>query len=241
MKLQVKARQLVTVGIALSVAYTILPYSLSRGCGFRVVKRVPVTSKVALTFDDGPDPVYTPRVLDLLRENSVKATFFVVGKKAEQHPDLIKRMHREGHQLGMHNYVHRSNWLMSPWKIRKGIEETANVIDALTGVRPTYYRPPWGMLTAYEFLRCRDLTIVLWSIMAEDWKVEGGGDKIKTHLARVTDGDIILLHDSDETFGAEHGAPENTISALKEVVPILKQNGLRFVRLDELVVRDPLI
>ncbi|WJH35220.1 polysaccharide deacetylase family protein [Paenibacillus sp. CC-CFT747] len=71
--------------------------------------------QIALTFDDGPDPVYTPRLLDLLKERGIRATFFVLGSKAEKHPDLIRRMHEEGHQIGIHNYTHLSNWLMTPW------------------------------------------------------------------------------------------------------------------------------
>ncbi|MGE1114578.1 polysaccharide deacetylase family protein [Priestia megaterium] len=150
--------------------YTVIPYFLSRGLGVNVVKRGRDLSKIAFTFDDGPNPVYTPILLDLLKKNEVKATFFVVGTKAEKYPELIQRMHNEGHLIGIHNYVHHSNWFMSPWKVRNGLKNTAKVIKSIAGVTPIYYRPPWGMLNLFDFMRRGKYKIILWSIMAEDWR-----------------------------------------------------------------------
>jgi peptidoglycan/xylan/chitin deacetylase (PgdA/CDA1 family) len=214
--------------------YTVIPYFLSRGLGLKVLKRGDDPAKIAFTFDDGPDPIYTPILLDLLKKNEIKATFFVVGSKAEKHPELIQRMHQEGHLIGIHNYVHHSNWFMSPWKVRKGLEDTAAIIETITGVRPIYYRPPWGTLNLFDFIKSDPYKMILWSIMAEDWRTSGGSEKIKQRLAGIKGGDIILLHDCGETPGAELDAPRNTINALKDVLKTVKTKGFTPVRVDEL-------
>lgn len=215
--------------------YTVIPYFLSRSLGVNVVKRGRDLSKIAFTFDDGPNPVYTPILLDLLKKNEVKATFFVVGTKAEKYPELIQRMHNEGHLIGIHNYAHHSNWFMSPWKVRKGLKNTAKVIKSITGVTPIYYRPPWGMLNLFDFIRRGKYKIILWSIMAEDWRTSGGSEKIKQRLANIKGGDVILLHDCGDTLGAESEAPRNTINALRDVLKTVKTKGFTCVRVDELV------
>lgn len=215
--------------------YTVVPYILSRGLGMKVFKRGSESSKIAFTFDDGPDPIYTPMLLDLLKDNEVKATFFVVGSKAGKHPGLIRRMHQEGHLIGIHNYVHHTNWFMSPWKVRKGLEDTARIIENITGVRPIYYRPPWGMLNLFDFVKRSKYKIILWSIMAEDWRTTGGSEKIKNRLSNIEGGDVILLHDCGDTPGAELDAPRNTINALKDVLITVKTQGFTCVTVDELV------
>ena len=216
--------------------YTVIPYLLSRGLGLKIFKKGKDPSKIAFTFDDGPDPIYTPILLDLLKKDEVEATFFVVGSKAEKHPELIRRMHQEGHLIGIHNFVHHSNWLMTPWKVRKGLEDTAKIIENITGVRPVYYRPPWGMLNLFDFFRRGTYKIILWSVMAEDWRTSGGSEKIKNRLlSNIKGGDIILLHDCGDTPGAELDAPRNTINALKDVFKQVKVKGLRCVRIDELL------
>jgi len=221
--------------VFLILLYTVIPYILSRGLGLKVCKRGSDQEKIAFTFDDGPDPNYTPILLDLLKKNKVKATFFVVGYKAEKHPELIKRMHQEGHLIGIHNYIHRSNWLMSPWKVRKGLEDTAKIIEHFTGEKPIFYRPPWGMLNLLDFIKKGKYKIILWSIMAQDWRTSGGSDKIKHRLSNIKGGDVILLHDCGDTLGAEIEAPRNTINALKDVLKTVEKRGFTCVRVDDLV------
>lgn len=131
--------------------YTIIPTLMVRLFGIGVYKRGTSKQPIALTFDDGPDPEYTPLLLDLLKKHNIKVTFFVLGRKAEQYPDLIQRMHSEGHLVGIHNYVHWSNALMSPKKVREQVNKTANVIDRIIGKRTFYYRPPWGVINLFDF------------------------------------------------------------------------------------------
>ncbi|MEI4831395.1 polysaccharide deacetylase family protein [Bacillus sp. FJAT-53711] len=215
--------------------YWFVPYIFTRGFGIGVLKRKDSSAKIAFTFDDGPNPIYTPQLLDLLKINNIKATFFVVGSKAEQYPELIERMHAEGHLIGMHNYVHKSNWIMAPWTIRRYLRKSASIIEKITGERPIYYRPPWGLLNLFDFFLMKKYKIILWSVMAEDWSSKGGSEKVKKRLLRdIKNGDVILLHDCGKTFGADEDAPMNTIDALKDVFKELSSRGMSCVRMDEL-------
>jgi peptidoglycan-N-acetylglucosamine deacetylase len=144
-------------------------------------------------------------------------------------------MHKEGHLIGIHNYIHRSNWVMAPRTVRKELDHCAQIIEGITGVRPLYYRPPWGLLNIFDFLLKGNYKIVLWSLMVGDWRSSGGSQKVKNRLlANIKKGDIILLHDSGDTFGADSNAPLNTIKALKEVLSELVIHGYSCVRIDEL-------
>lgn len=195
--------------------------------------------QVAFTFDDGPHPVYTPQLLDLLKKFQVKATFFVLGSKAAQYPELILRMHREGHLIGIHNYRHYPNAFMTPKQICQQIDQTAEIVMQITGERPSYYRPPWGILNFFDLWIHQDFHIVLWSVMAGDWKRRGGSSKVKKRLIRrLKDGSIFLLHDSGETFGADVDAPENTLQALREFLNFVLNEGYQCVRIDTMLGRN---
>jgi peptidoglycan/xylan/chitin deacetylase (PgdA/CDA1 family) len=219
----------------LLVIYWFLPYILTSCFGIGVLKRKASSSKIAFTFDDGPNPLYTPKLLDLLKMNNIKATFFVVGSKAEKYPELIARMQEEGHLVGIHNYVHKSNWVMFPWEIRNDLRKSASIIEKITGKRPMYYRPPWGLITLFDFLLMKQYKIILWSKMAEDWRSKGGSEKVEKRLLKnIKNGEIILLHDCGETLGADVDAPTNTINALKTVFKEISSRGMTGVRIDEL-------
>ncbi|MFB6468134.1 polysaccharide deacetylase family protein [Cytobacillus sp. Hz8] len=222
--------------LSLLILYTIVPYILSFGFGFQIFRRNKSSNKIAFTFDDGPDEIYTPILLDLLKKYHIKATFFVLGSKAEKHPDLIKRMHQEGHLIGVHNYIHRSNWVMAPWSVRRQLEHCETIIKEITGVKPIYYRPPWGLMNIFDYFLRGKFKIILWSLMVGDWRSTGGSQKVKNRLlSKIKKGDIILLHDSGDTLGADSNAPINTIKALKEVLNELVSKGYSCVRIDELL------
>ncbi|MBG9737614.1 polysaccharide deacetylase family protein [Paenibacillus alvei] len=223
------------------IIYMGLPFLLTRICGwgvFRKARRKRARRHIAFTFDDGPDPDYTPELLDLLRERGVKATFFVLGSKAEKYPELVKRMHEEGHQIGIHNYTHMPNWIMSPRNIRREhVERSADIIERITGERPTFYRPPWGILNIGDlFLLRKSYRVVLWSIIARDWKLDTGKRNLRKLLSeRIEPGAVIVLHDSGDTFGADREAPKQMITVLREVLSETNQRGLKCVRTDELL------
>lgn len=216
-------------------AYAIVPTLITR-IGLGVYKEGHTEHEIAFTFDDGPDPLYTPHLLDLLKKHGIKATFFVVGSKAEAFPELIGRMHREGHLIGIHNYKHFPNWLLSPRQVRRQLQRSVNAIEQLTGERPTYYRPPWGLLTFFDLLLRKQFQIVLWSVMVGDWSSKPGNEAIRTRLLKlIKAGSVIVLHDSGETFGADFDAPLHMLHALDEVLMDVCSKGYKCVRLDELL------
>ncbi|MDF2713842.1 MAG: polysaccharide deacetylase family protein [Paenibacillus sp.] len=223
--------------VLIAVAYTIVPWVATRIFSIGVFRRGKVSNQVALTFDDGPDPVYTPLLLDLLRKHEAKATFFVLGSKAERHAGLIERIHQEGHQIGIHNYSHKSNWFQFPWNVRrKQADRSANIVASITGSKPIFYRPPWGILNLFDLMTLKPYTVVLWSVMPKDWRSRIGKTKLKIRLMNgIKEGAIVLLHDSGETFGADRDAPAHMLNALDEVLTSMRQRGLKPVRVDELM------
>ncbi|MCZ8512231.1 polysaccharide deacetylase family protein [Paenibacillus filicis] len=219
--------------------YTIIPTFVVRLFGVGVYKRGTAGRGIALTFDDGPDPQYTPLLLDMLRRKQIRATFFVLGSKAERYPELIRRMHEEGHLVGVHNYVHWANALMTPKKVRAQLDYSVQVIERIIGERPIYYRPPWGIINLFDFLLLKQFRMILWSIIVGDWRSSGGKHKIKRRLlSRLKDGAVILLHDSGETFGANEDAPTYMLEALDEFIGEALSRGYDFLRIDERMSLD---
>ncbi|CAM2847664.1 polysaccharide deacetylase family protein [Paenibacillus sediminis] len=216
--------------------YAFIPGMMSRLFGFRVFKKGKSAGHFALTFDDGPDPRYTPLLLDLLKKYDAKATFFVVGAHAEKNPDLIKRIHDEGHLLGVHNYLHKTNWLMRPATVKKHIKQTRDIIHSITGNDTPYYRPPWGIVNLFDIARKRDVQIVLWSRMFSDWRSRVGADRLtKRMLKKLRGGEVFLLHDCGTTVGANQEAPEQMLIALERVLEEANRKGLQSVRIDKLM------
>lgn len=220
----------------ISSFYAFIPGMISRIFGYRVFRKGIGRTSFALTFDDGPDPRYTPILLDLLKRYDAKATFFVVGAHAEQNPEIIKRMHDEGHLIGIHNYVHKTNWLMRPATVRRQIQRTDDIIYGITGQRSTYYRPPWGIVNLFDFSKRRQVQIVLWSAMFGDWKEKLGADRLTDKLiSRLNPGEVMLLHDCGNTLGADPNAPEHMLVALERMLQEARNRGLNSVRIDEMI------
>jgi peptidoglycan/xylan/chitin deacetylase (PgdA/CDA1 family) len=165
--------------------------------------------RITLTFDDGPDPITTPAVLDVLRDYHIKATFFVIGARAEQHPELIERMVGEGHALGNHTYYHRDLTKLAPESMQRELQDTQAVIDRALGghYRITLFRPPCGApynteidkLPAFQkAMREQQMYPVMWTIDPHDWALGGQPESIIAHLSQSTPqaGGVILLHDT---------------------------------------------
>ncbi|WP_419889799.1 polysaccharide deacetylase family protein [Paenibacillus xylanexedens] len=220
----------------LSSFYAFIPSLISRFFGFRVFRRGRSDTQFALTFDDGPDPHYTPRLLDLLRQHQAKATFFVVGEHAASHPELIQRIHDEGHLIGIHNYIHKTNWLMRPRTVRDQIQRTGQIIHEVTGVKTCYYRPPWGIMNLFDFFSKKERKIVLWSSMFEDWRSRVGAQRLTERMLKeLRGGEVMLLHDRGTTLGADAHAPEQMLQALEVVLQEAERLGLQSVRVDTLM------
>ncbi|GIO40246.1 polysaccharide deacetylase family protein [Paenibacillus apis] len=220
----------------ISSLYAFIPGLITRIFGFRVFRRGISKEYFSLTFDDGPDPQYTPELLDLLKRYDAKATFFVVGSNAERHPELLKRMHEEGHLIGIHNYVHKTNWLMGPAEVKRQIQKTGKVILDATGVRTHFYRPPWGIVNLFDFAKRNETQIVLWSAIFSDWRVKIGADKLtKRMLKKLRGGEVFLLHDCGATLGANMTAPREMLIALERVLKEARDRGLNSIRIDEMI------
>ncbi|MBB6452650.1 peptidoglycan/xylan/chitin deacetylase (PgdA/CDA1 family) [Salirhabdus euzebyi] len=184
-------------------------------------------NNVALTFDDGPDPRFTPQILDLLKEYNVKATFFVMGARAAAYPDLVKRIIDEGHIVANHTYWHPN--LVEQGDIatlEREVTRTENTLNDIIGYRTKLFRAPYGFLynELVEKLADMNYTVVGWTVDSLDWQ-ELTPDRIAYNvLSQIHPGAIILMHD-----GAEwEGDRTNTIKSLREIIPTLKEQGFTF-------------
>ncbi|NPV28779.1 MAG: polysaccharide deacetylase family protein [Firmicutes bacterium] len=177
--------------------------------------------RIALTFDDGPDPRVTPLVLDLLARQGVSATFFLVARKAREHPDLVRAIVREGHEVGSHGMNHLPFWLLPPGRTRFEIKEAAECLRKLTGQPVRCFRPPWGSfnLAAPFYAEQEAQKIVLWTLDSCDWFFLTPGRLILNRVLRqVREGSVILFHDG-------RGAGR-TGTALLEALPLLLEKLL---------------
>lgn len=180
---------------------------------------------IALTFDDGPHSVYTAQILDFLKQQDVKATFFVLGVKAKQNRKLIKRMRDEGHQIGSHGYDHESFTKLSNSALEKQIAKTDEIIKEITGKRPSMIRPPRGKVDS-RVKSVIDRPLIFWSVDPKDWDTRDA-QKVTSHvIKRAKAGDIILLHD----------IRKHTVKAVKAIIPALKKEGFAFVTVEDLLI-----
>ena len=186
---------------------------------------------ICLTFDDGPDPVYTQKILDVLADYDVKATFFVLGEAAEQFPHLVEKMLSAGHNVGNHTYSHRHPWLISSERAKYEVIQASRVINDIIGSAPRWFRPPFGRLRAAMRKQAHDegMTTVLWSHSIIDWGVLGTEAGICRRLDQIQAGDIVLMHDGKR----EHNHPEITFRCLPKFLRSLSNKSLIACNLDE--------
>ncbi len=186
--------------------------------------------RVALTFDDGPHPRYTPEILDILREYGICATFFVVGTNAEFYPSLVLREVNEGHEIGNHtsNHFHTAN--LSREELEKDVRSCQETITKITGKAPGLFRPPEGVCTknVQNIAEKMDLTVVLWSVDTRDWAHTPPCEIVKNIRKNTRDGSIILMHDFI-------GKNSPTPAALRQVLPLLLESGFEFVTVSSLI------
>ena len=181
--------------------------------------------RIALTFDDGPHPIYTPQMLELLKEEQVPATFFLLGENVELYGDVVKEIAKEGHLIGNHTYHHVQITSLSLEEACKEIQETSDLIEELTGTGTEYVRPPFG--TWNEELEERlDLIPVMWSIDTKDWTTQNVDWIVRETVKHAEDHDIILMHDSYQS----------TVDAVKRVIEQLEAEGFEFVTVDEIIM-----
>lgn len=186
---------------------------------------------LALTFDDGPHPQYTPRLLDVLKQRNVKATFYVVGTNAKRYPEIMRRIVAEGHEIGNHTITHGNLTKMSEAGVRRELSDAHDAIVAAAGVAPRTMRPPYGAITAAQksWIR-RDLgyPTILWSVDPEDWKKPGSSVVTSRLVSGAAPGAILLVHDI-------HSA---SVDAMPATVDKLLARGFQFVTVTQLIAMD---
>ena len=187
---------------------------------------------IALTFDDGPDSIYTQQVLNVLKSKKVKATFFLVGSFIEPNRTVVERIHKEGHCIGNHSYHHLDFWnLKSNELLEKEINPTSELIYRFTGILPCLYRPPFGYMYRdfAEYLKAKGFYIIFWDIDPRDFESDNTVQKITDKVVNeAKDKSIILMH-------CGNGDRSNTVKALPGIIVRLKKMHYRFIRIDEML------
>ncbi len=186
--------------------------------------------KIALTFDDGPLPGKTEAILDVLRENGVRATFFMVGSQVEANPALSRRVAEEGHEIGNHTFTHNGIRTEKKEELCREIEKTEAAISEACGKMPALFRPPTGWCSATVSAAAKEngYEIVMWSVDTEDWKGRSADAIVGTVLETVRPGAIVLMHDG--IYRESH-----TAEALSALIPRLRAEGYEFVTAGELI------
>lgn len=194
----------------------------------------PTLKQVALTFDDGPDGQFTPRVLDVLRQAGVKATFFVVGLRAMAHPEVLRRIVAEGHEIGNHTFHHPLLTRVNAWRLSEELISTDRVLRSITGRPVTLFRPPYGasnpaILKAATGAGYR---LVLWDIDSQDWMPhQTTAGVLQQVLPNLRNGAIILQH----AAGGRGEDLTDTVQALPQIIAAIQARGYRMVTVSELL------
>ncbi|WP_254450172.1 polysaccharide deacetylase family protein [Cohnella herbarum] len=188
---------------------------------------------IALTFDDGPDSKYTTQILDILAENDVKATFFVVGTQVGKYPEVAKRIVEEGHSIGNHSWSHSDLTKLSEKARNKEIDRTQQAIIEATGNTPHLLRAPYGAIskTVLNSIHGYDMKHVYWTVDTRDWAGTPVDEMHRNVMTNAGKGGIVLMH----SFGGRKHAIEHTVKLLPSIIKDLKAKGYELVTVDELI------
>ena len=210
--------------VAFAIPVFASPQSVYRHTGSSEKKRI------ALTFDDGPHPRYTPQILDILAEFGVEATFFTVGVNAETYPLIVERILSEGHEIGNHTYHHYHTANVAGDVLTEDILACSRVLKEQTGKAPRLFRPPEGICNEDMARLCEEegYVIVMWSVDTRDWAHPEVGEICQNVRQNVRDGSIILMHDFI-------GKKSPTPAALRRIIPMLQESGFEFVTVSRLL------
>jgi peptidoglycan-N-acetylglucosamine deacetylase len=222
-------------GMIEAETYTSLPQP------FEVVRYgKPERKEVVLSFDDGPDPIYTPQILDILDKNHIKGTFFIVGENAELHPELIERLYKEGHEIGSHTFTHPDVASITPLQTKMELNANQRLFQEITGHSMNLFRPPYvadaepsTRSELLPILRAQDMgyTMVGELIDSEDWQRPSSHEIVKRVLDQLPKGNVILLHDAG-------GDRSNTVKALPVIIQELKKRGYTFTTIAHLIGKN---
>jgi peptidoglycan-N-acetylglucosamine deacetylase len=186
---------------------------------------------IAMTFDDGPSAENTPRLLDILKQRGIKATFFLIGQNVQENPAIVKRILAEGHEIGNHTWTHPQLSKLSDDKVKMEIGKTQDAIKEATGYTPTIIRPPYGAITTREkewIEKDLGLNVIIWSVDPFDWKRPGPSVVSQRILAGAAPGAIVLSHDIHK----------QTVDAMPATLDALIAKGYKFVTVTQLIALD---
>ncbi|MGE5703339.1 MAG: polysaccharide deacetylase family protein [Clostridia bacterium] len=206
--------------------------ALAANPSFEPIHRIDTQRKVvALTFDDGPDPVYTPLILETLHKQGVPATFFVLGSQVDKYPKILQWVKKAGHEIGNHGYYHHDLNKLTEQEVYDEIKRTEQSILRTTGVLSQYYRPPGGVMThdVLNAVQTSGYDIIHWSVDPRDWSLRRTASVIANTVKKnVSSGDIVLFHDGGLN-------QKQTIKALRDLITDLRQKGYKFVTVSQLL------
>jgi peptidoglycan/xylan/chitin deacetylase (PgdA/CDA1 family) len=223
---------------ALLAAGAWVGYAWGAQCGLPLVGvwRGPAGRRqVSLTFDDGPDPDATPKLLRLLAARGARATFFLIGDRAARHPDLAREILAEGHEVGNHTWHHKNAWFLGPRATEAEILGGATVLAGITGSVPRLFRPPWGIVNVpgLRIARRAGFTTVLWSVQPEGAWASPADAQLRYCARFLHDGAIVDLHDAPGLTGA----PERLLRLMPDLLALLADRGYSAVPVGTLL--DP--
>ena len=204
------------------------PSNFSKSAGV-TFSRVQVSGNyIAITFDDGPHPRNTPRLLDMLAKRNIKATFYVIGRSVDLHPGVLRRTVAEGHEIGNHSHTHRLLSKLGDTEVRKEMQRCQDAVGRAAGVRPRTMRPPYGGLLQRQRQLIHDefdYPTILWSVDPLDWKRPGPSVVASRILSATTAGGIVLAHDLHS----------QTVDAMPATLDGLLKRGFKFVTVSQLI------
>lgn len=184
-----------------------------------------IKPRLYLTFDDGPDPHTTPQLLEILATEKISATFFVVGSQAQKYPELVEQIMKGGHVIGNHTYHHEFMPSLTNKRIETEVQRTNDAVEEVTGVKPTLFRAPYGILDnrVADCLKERAMKAVYWSSVSEDWMPLGAERVVARIKRKLADGALIVLH--------EAWFAKQTIDSTRGVIKIASNAGFEFASL----------
>lgn len=186
--------------------------------------------EVALSFDDGPDINATPKILKILRQYNLRATFFSIGQHVEAYPQITREVYAEGHTIGNHSWNHPDLTTLSPDQVSWQLDYTSQIIQKTIGIKPLLMRPPYGAINRLAHIQIENAGMlpVLWNVDTEDWKLAGVDSIVQKAMSEVKNGSIILMHDGG-------GERSQTIAALPIIITKLQHQGYKIVSMQQLL------
>lgn len=186
--------------------------------------------EIALTFDDGPSPAYTPQILSILQDNGVHATFFCIGEQVQDNPTLVAQEVEAGHVVANHSWNHPDLTTLTDDQVHAQLSDTSNALQNADGKKPVFFRPPYGAINEDVQSQAAQLSLkpILWNVDTLDWELPGSDKIVNTVLANASNGAVILMHDGG-------GDRSQTVAALPEIISGLKARGFQLVTIQQLV------